>query len=72
MSDEKNISRRRFLQQSALIGAAAGINLPGRLFPFGTGKTAPAFVKSRKELTINRILVQRLPGRRLTPVAPNA
>jgi D-galactarolactone cycloisomerase len=54
------MNRRAFMRTTSLALAAASLSLPTR-----------AAVKNR-ELKINRVLIQDAPGRRLTPVAPNA
>jgi L-alanine-DL-glutamate epimerase-like enolase superfamily enzyme len=59
-----NPSRRTFLKRAATAVLAAGSGV--------IGSSCASFRSRRRELRINRIVVQEARGRRLTPVAPNA
>lgn len=71
-ADQALLTRRQMLKRSSLLGLAVGSGLATASIPTAAAMGAPAIHRSRKQLRIRRIVLQNAPGRRRTPVAPNA
>jgi D-galactarolactone cycloisomerase len=70
--DERMMTRRGLLKRGSLLGLAVASGLLGGCLSSRAAPGAPSIRRSGQELRISRILIQNAPGRRVTPVAPNA